>query len=58
MDELHGIFIAYEMRTKHNGPSRKDATFKATKQSKKSKYLPKNQSENSDDEESIFIKKL
>ena len=23
VDELRGIFIAYEMRTEHNGPSRK-----------------------------------
>ena len=46
------------MRTKQNGSSRKEATFKATKQSKKYEYLLKNQSENSDDEESLFIKKL
>ena len=29
VDELHGIFTAYEMRTGHNEPSRKEATFKA-----------------------------
>ena len=41
VDELHGVFTAYEMRTKHNGPSRKETTFKATKQSKKYEALPK-----------------
>ena len=30
MDELHGIIIAYEMRTGQNGSSRKEATFKAS----------------------------
>ena len=58
VDELHGIFTAYEMRTKQNGPSRKESTFKATKQSKKYEALPKNQLENSNDEEALFIKKL
>ena len=58
LDELHGIFTAYEMRTKHNGPSRKEATFKATKQSKKYEALPKNQLENLDYEETLCIKKL
>ena len=29
VDEIHGIFIAYEMRTGHNEPSRKEAAFKA-----------------------------
>ena len=47
--ELHGIFSAYEMRTGHNEPTRKEATFKA---------LSKNQLDNLDDEESIFISKL
>ena len=58
VDELHGIFTSYEMRTKQNGPLRKEATFKATKQSKKYEVLPKNQSDNSNDEEVVFIKKL
>ena len=44
MDELHGAFTAYEMRTEHNLPSRKEAAFKATKQSNKFEALPKNQS--------------
>ena len=46
------------MRIEQNGPSRKEAAFKSTKQSKKFEALPKNQSENSDDEEALFIKKL
>ena len=32
VDEIHGIFSAYETRTEQNGPSRKEETFKATKQ--------------------------
>ena len=49
VDELHGIFTAYEMRTWQNGSSKKEETFKD---------LSKNQFENLDDEESLFIKKL
>jgi hypothetical protein len=35
MDELHGIFTTYEMRTKQENPSKKEATFKASKKTKK-----------------------
>jgi hypothetical protein len=35
MDELHGIFIAYEMRTEQENLVTKEATFKASKKSKK-----------------------
>ena len=49
MDEIHGIFTAYEMRTGQNGSSKGEATFKA--------FL-KNQSENPNDEEAFFINKL
>ena len=49
IDELHGILTAYEMRTRKNGSSRKEASFKSTL---------KNQSENSNDEEDLFICKL
>ena len=49
VDELHGIFTAYEMRMGHNKPSRKEAAFKA---------LSMDQIENLDDEEALFIKKL
>jgi hypothetical protein len=37
MDELHGKFIAYEMRTKQENPDVKEATFKASKRSKQKK---------------------
>ena len=49
VDELHGIFTAYEMRIGQDGSSNKEAIFKA---------LSKNQSNNLDDEEDLFIKKL
>ena len=55
VDELHGIFTSYEMRIGQNGQSKREATFKA---SKEPKALSKNQSEDSDDEEALFIKKL
>ena len=45
IDELHGIFTAYEMRIGQDGTSKKDTAFKI-------------QSEDLDDEESLFIKKL
>jgi hypothetical protein len=35
MDELHGIFTTYEMRTEQKNPDIKEATFKASKKSKK-----------------------
>jgi hypothetical protein len=41
MDELHGILIAYEMRTEQDNPPRKEATFKASKKTKKNKQKPK-----------------
>jgi hypothetical protein len=37
MDELHGIFTAYEMRTEHENPYVKEVTFKASKISKQKK---------------------
>ena len=37
MDELHGIFTAYEMRTEQENPDVKEAAFKASKISKKKK---------------------
>ena len=49
MDELHGILTVYEMGTRQNGSSRKEVAFK---------YSIKNQSENSNDEEALFINKL
>ena len=46
VDELHGILTAYEMRTGQNESSRKEVAFKASS---------KNQSENLDDEEALFV---
>jgi hypothetical protein len=42
MDELHGIFIAYEMRTEQENLDVKEATFKASKRSKKKGKKKKN----------------
>ena len=35
MDELHGILTTYEMRTKQEKQSKKEATFKASKKTRK-----------------------
>ena len=53
-DEVHGIFISCEMRIGQDGPSKKEATFKVSKETKKSEALSKNL----DEEEALFIKKL
>ena len=37
MDEIHGILIPYEMRTEKENPSRREATFKASKKTRGSK---------------------
>ena len=58
VDELHGIFTAYEMKTRQNEPSKREATFKVSKEPENSKTPSKNHSKNSDDEEALFIKKL
>jgi hypothetical protein len=42
MDELHGIFTAYEMRTKQENLDVKEAAFKASKRSKQKKRNKKN----------------
>jgi hypothetical protein len=42
MDELHGIFTAYEMRTEQENPDIKEAAFKASKRSKKKGKRKKN----------------
>ena len=49
LDELHGILIAYEIRTGLNKTSKKEAYFKV---------VSKTQSEELDDEKYLFIKKL
>ena len=64
MDELHGILTAYEMRTEQEKPSRKEATFKVYKKTKKNNQKPEycslsSCSEDSyDEEESNFVIKL
>jgi hypothetical protein len=37
MDKLHGILTNYEMRIKHDNPSKKEANFKASKKTRKNK---------------------
>jgi hypothetical protein len=48
MDELHGIFIAYEMTTEQENPNVKQAAFKTSKISKKKKKEQEKYSNNSD----------
>jgi uncharacterized protein YktA (UPF0223 family) len=42
MDELHGIFIAYEMRIERENLVTKEASFKSSKKSKKRERKRKN----------------
>ena len=56
IDELHGIFTAYEMRMRLNDSSRKEETFKAINESMKSKAPSKNHLGISYDEQALFIK--
>jgi hypothetical protein len=63
MDELHGIFTAYEMRTEQENPDIKEATFKASEKSKEKGRQKKEHSSNSDvseDDEEVanFVKRL
>jgi hypothetical protein len=64
MDELHGIFTAYEMRSKHENKDIKEESFKASKRSKKKgKKKEKEHSNNNDiseDDEEMdnFVKRL
>jgi hypothetical protein len=64
MEELHGIFTAYEMRTEQENPYVKEEAFKTSKRSKKKgKKQEKEYSSNSDisedDEEMAnFVKRL
>jgi hypothetical protein len=48
MDDLHGIFTAYEMRTEQENPDVKEAAFKASKISKKKKQQQQEYSSSSD----------
>jgi hypothetical protein len=63
MDELHGIFTAYEMRTEQQNLDVKEAAFKASKRSKKKKKGKEEYSSSSDvleDDEEVanFVKRL
>jgi hypothetical protein len=63
MEEMHGIFIAYEMRTKQENPDVKEATFKASKRLKQKKKEQEEYSSNidvleDDDEVANFVKRL
>jgi hypothetical protein len=48
MDELHGIFTAYEIRTEQENPDVKEAAFKASKRSKQKKNEQEEYRSNSD----------
>jgi hypothetical protein len=63
MDELHGIFTAYEMRIEQENPDVKEATFKASKRSKQKKkeqeeYSSRNDISKDDEEVANFVKRL
>jgi hypothetical protein len=63
MDELHGIFTAYEMRTEQENPDVKETAFKSSKRSKQKKKEQEEYSSSSDvseDDEEVanFIKIL
>jgi hypothetical protein len=63
MDELHGIFTAYEMRTEQENPDVKEAAFKASKISKQKKkeqeeYSSNNDVSEDDEEVANFVKRL
>jgi hypothetical protein len=63
MDELHGIFTAYEMRTEPENPDVKKAALKASKRSKKKKkeqeeYSSSNDVSEDDEEVANFVKRL
>jgi hypothetical protein len=48
MDELHGIFTSYEMRTEQENPDVKEASFKASKRSKQKKKEQEEYNNNDD----------
>jgi hypothetical protein len=61
MDELHGIFTTYEMRTEQENPDVKEAAFKASKISKQKKneqeeYNSSNDVSEDDEEVADFVK--
>jgi hypothetical protein len=59
MDEFHGILIAYEMITRQEKSSKRETTFKASKETRNNKHVPnENHSDISDEEDANFIRKL
>jgi hypothetical protein len=63
MDELHGIFIAYEMRNEQENPDVKESDFKASKRSKQKKkqqeeYISSSDVSEDDEEVANFVKRL
>ena len=60
MDELHGIFTTYEMRTEQENQYIKEAAFKASKRSKKKEKKHSNISDISEYEEEManFVRRL
>jgi hypothetical protein len=64
MDELHGIFTAYEMRSEQENPYIKETTFKASKRSKKKgkkkekEHRSNNDISEDDEEMANFVKIL
>jgi hypothetical protein len=59
VDQLHGIFRAYEMRIGHDKSTKDETTFKASRKKTNQKQNPQyNHHEESDLEEANFIRKL
>jgi hypothetical protein len=59
VDQLHGIFTTYEMRTRHDKSTKDETTFKASRTNTNQKKNPQsNHHEESDLEEANFIRKL
>jgi hypothetical protein len=58
-DQLHGIFIAYEMRTRNAKSSKRETTFKSSKRNMRQEKNNNDElSDISNEESANFIKKL
>jgi hypothetical protein len=63
MGALHGILASYKMRTKHDNPSKKEATLKSSNETREIKKKSKSScrcSDDSDEDEEIanFVRRL
>jgi hypothetical protein len=59
VDQLHGIFTSYEMRTGNDKSKKYEITFESSKAKKKHEHMShEDQSDISNVEEANFIKKL